>query len=624
MAEYSIFLHPLFRSKSISLDDLASFDLPVAALDFNSEFDLKRDGEKERFLFNDQEHPITYVDDEVIFHKVLSIDKNYYEQNKDRIKKYLCNILANTNVEYFTLGKEFIEEDYLRALGSNPHIKSLRLGSNRDYVLTKEVHDILKDTSIERIITEDVVPELKEVFNAKIYCNDSKNLIGFETYQTLSKREKISIEKPLTKEQIGYFKYLKADCAVTFKNLNDFASILKAINVLRNNGNKEKITIRVQYEGEYSFKNEFNAFVAEHPEMLEKDIDVVVGKDEHYRLTDYMEYEKRLYKLIEGAYNLSPFEKYLYAYNVVKKYKEYKENEDFKDEARSLYEILDSEYMVCIGFSNMLGDFLDKLGIESVGYGVSVDVGFDDVASDAEIIPDDVSVKAGGHRRRIVRIVDPKYDIDGIYFADPTWDNVMDADTYNYALLTQEEYLGTKRYNYYSSNVSEMLFCNSLDEFYYKANLWMNEELQSRRNSSQRSLESVGKDIRTRFINYVEALKNVDEEEYDNIKLLFRNLFTMRLKASNIKDFIRREKRYLEKSNDDDLKDLFSSLESRYKYSYDGNFYSTAGKTVQKDFIIKVIELFKCIDKQKYEYFKKRFNDVYEYDFIPDDYYMSS
>ena len=48
-----------------------------------------------------------------------------------------------------------------------------------------------------------------------------------------------------------------------------------------------------------------------------------------------------------------------------------------------------------------LGDLLDKLGIESGYYGVSVDVGFDNVASDAEIIPDDVSVKAGGHARRI-------------------------------------------------------------------------------------------------------------------------------------------------------------------------------------------------------------------------------
>ena len=46
-----------------------------------------------------------------------------------------------------------------------------------------------------------------------------------------------------------------------------------------------------------------------------------------------------------------------------KKYKEYKENNDKKEQSRNLYDILDGEYMVCVGYATLLGDLLNKLGI---------------------------------------------------------------------------------------------------------------------------------------------------------------------------------------------------------------------------------------------------------------------
>ena len=64
-----------------------------------------------------------------------------------------------------------------------------------------------------------------------------------------------------------------------------------------------------------------------------------------------MEEEKKLEELVKDikTSNLSQFEKFIAVYNIVKNYKEFKENENNRDQARALRYILDNEYMVCVG-----------------------------------------------------------------------------------------------------------------------------------------------------------------------------------------------------------------------------------------------------------------------------------
>ena len=145
--------------------------------------------------------------------------------------------------------------------------------------------------------------------------------------------------------------------------------------------------------------------------------------------------------------------------------------------------------MVCVGYSKLLGDLLNKLGIESYEDSVVVDTGLDIISSnDDKPLPDfiydektgdlkEVMTEGAGHARRKIHLVDPKYGIDGYYFADPTWDNDMKHDTYNYALMTEEEYIGTDRYNYYSVvlGTRELFFIHSLEEFYFKINFYLDK-----------------------------------------------------------------------------------------------------------------------------------------------------
>ena len=58
-------------------------------------------------------------------------------------------------------------------------------------------------------------------------------------------------------------------------------------------------------------------------------------------------------------------------------FKEYKECEKDKSEARNLYKILDNEYMVCVGYAKLLSDLLSKLNINNTTLGITIDVSYE-------------------------------------------------------------------------------------------------------------------------------------------------------------------------------------------------------------------------------------------------------
>jgi len=111
-------------------------------------------------------------------------------------------------------------------------------------------------------------------------------------------------------------------------------------------------------------KNKFNEYITKQ-EINNKNIIIDTG-GEKISLKEYLRLEQILYNLIEPAKNLSPFEKYIFAYNLVKNYKPYNENLEDKLQSRDLYKIIENEYMVCQGFATLLKDLLDKTGINNI------------------------------------------------------------------------------------------------------------------------------------------------------------------------------------------------------------------------------------------------------------------
>lgn len=125
---------------------------------------------------------------------------------------------------------------------------------------------------------------------------------------------------------------------------------------------------------------------------------------------------------------LSPFEKFILAYRYVtdRIYKEVDDGEDLS-KSRSLISVLNGDKIVCAGYANLLATILDRLGIPCT--------------TQCMVIFDENLKAYGNHATCLVRMVDPKYNIDGIYFSDPTADRTLKhsldygSTSFNSALL---------------------------------------------------------------------------------------------------------------------------------------------------------------------------------------------
>lgn len=118
-----------------------------------------------------------------------------------------------------------------------------------------------------------------------------------------------------------------------------------------------------------------------------------------------------------NKYNLSELEKIMYVYDFVK-YRIYTNDLDDWRNPRDLDRILSSDSIVCVGYSNLFNAILTSLEIKAMP----------------------LISKSANHQRSIVYVKDNKYNIDGIYVFDPTWDSRKENE--------EDYYL--EKYNYFA------------------------------------------------------------------------------------------------------------------------------------------------------------------------------
>lgn len=171
--------------------------------------------------------------------------------------------------------------------------------------------------------------------------------------------------------------------------------------------------------------------------------------------------------------NLSPLEKVTMAYDIVKSHY-YKESE-VKHTMKSRYitQMVNNDYIVCLGYTNIFNRILKEMGIN------------------ASVL--ELSQKSGDkvvdHARSFVKLTDEKYNIDGYFIFDPTWDSISKEHYYQFNDQFARYYKGKKDgYNKADSLVSyvhflvplqsyETIFSNSHDE---KITLQNNKKLDSK------------------------------------------------------------------------------------------------------------------------------------------------
>ncbi len=190
--------------------------------------------------------------------------------------------------------------------------------------------------------------------------------------------------------------------------------------------------------------------------------------------------------------NLSPFEKYISVYNIVKKYKQYNETPgevtDEKMKSRNIYNILFNDYMVCVGYSEMLKALCNKIDIPCT----SIDCYMNESVLEGKEFDDKAYV---GHERNMVYLKDPKYNLDGYYYADACWDNFLDKDSYTYLALTPREITNIS-VKPLKMQTEDLLDVDNIDEFLRKLNY----------------LPSYS------FNDLIELIKNIDSEYYEEIR----------------------------------------------------------------------------------------------------------
>lgn len=415
-------------------------------------------------LFNDLEHPFVIDTSNSFTGNVLYINPEYYLKNQDRVDELIVRYINNYKKDNFSLWDlSLIKDRFIDAIVSNPNIKEVSLAEygSDGYTLTMEHYKKFKWAGI-RVGSKYVSDDLKENFDDIIKLNSEKTLIGSFKYRDLIDKKAINLDRKFTNEELYYLKYINSDMVINL-DIEDFSHINEVNDRLKELGKDNKIVISLNEKS----KVKFNEFLFNN-EINDKNIYVITPDNVRVNLSSYLKFEKILYEMIKNTNNLSPFEKYIYAYNVSKQFKIYKENEQNKDDSRKLYSLLVNEYMVCVGYSRLFGDLLSKMGMENMYLGVSVEVSYDDVKDDELEFNEVKVVERDGHARRYVHIVDPKYNIDGYYVSDPTWDNDLEHDYYSHLAMTDKE--ATLGGRYIFTNYTDIFDVNSIDEFIEKMN----------------------------------------------------------------------------------------------------------------------------------------------------------
>lgn len=275
-----------------------------------------------------------------------------------------------------------------------------------------------------------------------------KKIIGYYYLEDLEEYDSLYLHKELNKKELKNLEYLKDNNELVLDN-NTWCISNDIIKRLKKLGKNNKIVLEI------NDKEVFNKFIF-NQNIIDYENLIVKNKIFNYSFSDYIYFESLLYKIVEPAKDLSPFEKYIYAYNIVKNFKEYKESKR-KLLSRELYDILENEYIVCVGFCELLSDLLFKLNISNVCFGIEGKYKKDN--------------SPWNHERLYINIKDDKYGINGFYVSDPTWDNDLEADYYNHLALTNKEAKLECDFNYDKfENEYEIFDASSLDDLYLKIN----------------------------------------------------------------------------------------------------------------------------------------------------------
>lgn len=177
----------------------------------------------------------------------------------------------------------------------------------------------------------------------------------------------------------------------------------------------------------------------EYEDIIDKVYVNFSGNDNYVSLKDCYKTMNIIKKQADSIKSLgmSPMEEIMYVYDQVRNRVYTFENSDetcFK--SRDLTEVLVGDKIVCAGYANIFSTLLGYLGIKN--YKVYLRE----------------KNKDSAHARNVIYVKDPKYNLDGVYYFDPTWDSKKKENDnsylyrYRYFAKTREYMDNDKHYDF--------------------------------------------------------------------------------------------------------------------------------------------------------------------------------
>ena len=147
------------------------------------------------------------------------------------------------------------------------------------------------------------------------------------------------------------------------------------------------------------------------------------GHKDDYSLAELIKADAALDAFIKQINDsvYSPFEKYILIYDYLSKRK-YKEDGPSKEDnylSRDIISVMNSDYIVCEGFANLMDYLCQNVGIKCLCQGLKIMHKGEEER----------------HMNNLVKIDDDIYDIHGLYYSDVTWDSSAEGRSLVFCLI---------------------------------------------------------------------------------------------------------------------------------------------------------------------------------------------
>ena len=310
-------------------------------------------------------------------------------------------LATHTNIKnYYTTNMLGVSID----LDGKPHVIGIKAPIEKyryqDITISEKNPTARTSTTLSAVIHDyHDLSELEKLIKDTDVSWADIDTIQIEDSENINKQKKSRWNSPFLKAKLNEEKQIE-ELEINIENYQAIEQILQE--VIKRGYPIKKVMLHLQNRTDKDLEN-----LEKYTEKLPIDVDY--GSYVTAPLEDFAAMRSSIdwYKDIMSGRGLSPIEKVLYAYDLVKSFP-YQASTENAEDSRYLDRIIKTGNIVCVGYSNLLSEILAEQGIRATPFSV---------------MTQDEKGNGVGHSRTLLHLDDDKYNIHGLFTLDATWDS---------------------------------------------------------------------------------------------------------------------------------------------------------------------------------------------------------